>query len=397
VFIAYATDAGSVALEGDGEHSPFTKALLKNLKKPISIDDMFSLVTREVSLVTKGMQRPYKYASLENIVCLADTCADSSAPVANDVIQEVKRAEGDELQIALQTANVDALISYLEKYPKSAERPSVLAEISRLKRSEFNEWTLYEIVGEAPQYFKMAWIRQFGEKVAVQIRFMADPERPLIGTTKFPLGTYAETTTVYDCQASTIALADIKAVSAAGETLGSYAWADPEALNPILASKIQPGTLQDTEKNIFCDEQLRTPLVTKKQLASMSFLHLASTTDGKGEMYYTALQGAGGPQNEREAIVVSRLVNEEKVANWRPPQLSKLEVGTFKTAVYWDRIKCVERKFLALKTELYDASNGLSYLSALNQSMILPWSDIREASPLASLHSILCTPQQVRK
>ena len=46
VFIAYATDAGSVAQDGEGKHSPFTQALLKNLTKPISIDDMFSLVTK---------------------------------------------------------------------------------------------------------------------------------------------------------------------------------------------------------------------------------------------------------------------------------------------------------------------------------------------------------------
>jgi hypothetical protein len=158
---------------------------------------MFSLVTKEVSLVTKGTQRPYKYASLENIVCLAGTCAGSSEPIANDIIQQVKRSEADELQIALQTANVDALISYLDNYPKSAERPRVLAEISRLKRSEFNEWTLYEIqtqlssASATPHYFKMSSIRQFGEKVAVQVRNMADPDQPLIGTTKYPLGTYA--------------------------------------------------------------------------------------------------------------------------------------------------------------------------------------------------------------
>ena len=69
VFIAYATDAGAVADDGHGQHSPFTQALLRFIQKPISIDDMFSLVTREVRLVTKDEQRPYKYASLENIVC----------------------------------------------------------------------------------------------------------------------------------------------------------------------------------------------------------------------------------------------------------------------------------------------------------------------------------------
>ena len=317
VFIAYATDAGSVAFEGDGEHSPFTKALLRNLKKPISIDDMFSLVTKEVSLVTKGTQRPYKYASLENIVCLAGTCAASSGPVASDIAQEVKRSEAEELQIALQTANVDALGSYLEKYPESAKRPSVLAEISRLKRSEFNEWTQYEInltTGGLPQYFKISSIRQFGAKVAVQVRSMADPNLP-IGTKKYPPGTYVEGTVVYDCRASTIAIADTKAVSPAGETLGSYTWGDPEVLDPTSATPITPGTVTETGKNIFCDEQLRTPFVTKKQLASMSFRHFASTPDGDREMYYTALPGAGLPQNEKEALVVIRLANEDKVVN----------------------------------------------------------------------------------
>jgi hypothetical protein len=164
--------------------------------------------------------------------------------------------------------------------------------------------------------------------------------------------------------------------------------ADPEVLNPALATAIQPGMVADTGKYIFCDEQLRTPLVTKKQLASMSFLHFASTPDGKAEMYYTALQGAGLPQNEKEALVVIRLENEDKVvnvlskaaneakvANMLPSQFSKLEMGNAKTIVNWDRIKCEKRKFVALKTEFYNASNGLSNIMAVNPSKGLPWND----------------------
>src|SRR5262249_40312631 len=158
--------------------------------------------------------------------------------------------------------------------------------------------------GGLPQYFKISSIRQFGEKVAVQVRNVADPNLP-IGTKKYPRGTYAEGTNVYDCRASTVALADTKAVSSAGKKLGSYKCGDPEVLNTTLAAAIPPGSVADTGKNIFCDEQLRTPLVTKKQLASMSFQHLSSTADGKGEMYYTALQGAGSLQNEKEALVVT--------------------------------------------------------------------------------------------
>ena len=75
IFIAYATDAGAVVDDGHGEHSPFTQALLRYMERPVSIDDMFSLVTREVRLVTKNIQRPYKYASLENIICLTNACS----------------------------------------------------------------------------------------------------------------------------------------------------------------------------------------------------------------------------------------------------------------------------------------------------------------------------------
>ena len=96
VFIAYATEAGSVAQDGEGGHSPFTQALLKNLTKPISIDDMFSFVTREVRLVTKDKQRPYKYASLENIVCLTGGCSAAPSPADADVIQQAKRSETED-------------------------------------------------------------------------------------------------------------------------------------------------------------------------------------------------------------------------------------------------------------------------------------------------------------
>lgn len=75
IFIAYATDSGNVALDGDGQkNSPFTSALIKYAKEPISIDDMFSKVTKDVRQSTKNTQKPYKYASLEGIVCLPGSC-----------------------------------------------------------------------------------------------------------------------------------------------------------------------------------------------------------------------------------------------------------------------------------------------------------------------------------
>ncbi len=82
IFIAFATAAGQVAQDGDGQHSPFTQALLDNIKHPVSIDDMFSMVTKQVSVSTKNTQRPYKYASLDSIVCLTEACGSPAERVA---------------------------------------------------------------------------------------------------------------------------------------------------------------------------------------------------------------------------------------------------------------------------------------------------------------------------
>jgi len=75
IFIAYSTDSGNVALDGNGAlNSPFTSSLIKFIREPISIDDMFSKVTRDVKEKTNNSQKPYKYASLDGIVCLTSNC-----------------------------------------------------------------------------------------------------------------------------------------------------------------------------------------------------------------------------------------------------------------------------------------------------------------------------------
>jgi Caspase domain len=152
LFIAYATDAGAVADDGQGKHSPFTEALLRNLRKPISIDDMFSLVTKEVRLITKNAQRPYKYASLENIFCLSPSCGAASgnptgvSTAATDPVEQAAQSVEDELNVAKATKKVAALQYFLSKYPDAPNRKEVEALIESVKLSEFAEWTLFELV-----------------------------------------------------------------------------------------------------------------------------------------------------------------------------------------------------------------------------------------------------------
>ena len=95
---------------------------------------MFSFVIKEVRQLTKSTQRPYKYASLENIVCLTGSCGGnlhSREPI--DPVEQAQRSESEDLQIALQTNNPDALESFSEKYPDSPKRTEVLETISSLR------------------------------------------------------------------------------------------------------------------------------------------------------------------------------------------------------------------------------------------------------------------------
>jgi len=63
--IAYAAKAGSTADDGDGLHSPFTAAVLKNLTVPgLDVRLAFGRVRDEVLKVTNNRQEPFVYGSL---------------------------------------------------------------------------------------------------------------------------------------------------------------------------------------------------------------------------------------------------------------------------------------------------------------------------------------------
>src|SRR5436190_20263912 len=63
--IAYAAKAGSTADDGDGDHSPFTAALLKNLTVPgLDVRLAFGRVRDEVMKATGNKQEPFVYGSL---------------------------------------------------------------------------------------------------------------------------------------------------------------------------------------------------------------------------------------------------------------------------------------------------------------------------------------------
>lgn len=100
--IAYAAKAGSTADDGDGLHSPFTSAVLKNLPIPgLDVRLAFGRVRDDVMRTTANRQEPFVYGSLGggNIALVPAPAVQKEAPVVDvkadyELVQQIgsKRA-----------------------------------------------------------------------------------------------------------------------------------------------------------------------------------------------------------------------------------------------------------------------------------------------------------------
>jgi invasion protein IalB len=81
-YVAYAAKAGSTAIDGDGEHSPFTAALLQHLATPgLDLRLAFGKVRDQVLKETSRKQEPFVYGSLGGeVVAIVPTEAHIADP-----------------------------------------------------------------------------------------------------------------------------------------------------------------------------------------------------------------------------------------------------------------------------------------------------------------------------
>ncbi|CCV11966.1 conserved exported hypothetical protein [Mesorhizobium sp. STM 4661] len=82
ILIAYATDPGAIAFDGNGVNSPYTAALARYLTEPgVEIQTALTRVRGEVTKTTKGRQRPWHNASLGREVFLGQSVAEAAPAV----------------------------------------------------------------------------------------------------------------------------------------------------------------------------------------------------------------------------------------------------------------------------------------------------------------------------
>lgn len=141
--IAYATQPGNVALDGEGEHSPFATALLAHLDAPgLEVRQMLTRVRQDVIAATDGKQVPWDHSSLTGDFYFQQPVAKAEEPPRAEAAQGGGMAGPSEAMLGIQADIVfwqsvqesddpAAYRLYLGRYPKGQFAP--LAEF-RLKQ-----------------------------------------------------------------------------------------------------------------------------------------------------------------------------------------------------------------------------------------------------------------------
>jgi hypothetical protein len=123
--IAFATAPGTVAQDGQGEHSPFTTGLLSHMETPgLEIRALMNLVRRDVRLATSGQQIPWENSALEGDFFLKPADA---APGAT------RGLGGPDADLAFwqgvrDTTNAADLQAYLQRFPHG-----LFTELARIR------------------------------------------------------------------------------------------------------------------------------------------------------------------------------------------------------------------------------------------------------------------------
>ena len=148
--VAYSTAAGTVASDGPEQpNSPYTAALLKELKKPQEVLRMFKEVARQVRIATHGQQIPAVYQHLEDNYYFAgkpddrEIGVDTSHPVPNDEM-EFWRFIMDELN----KENWRYYVEYIRQYPEGRYKGIAKIKLKSLEDRTGHTTPLHVAVGE---------------------------------------------------------------------------------------------------------------------------------------------------------------------------------------------------------------------------------------------------------
>ncbi|MGI9478339.1 MAG: caspase family protein [Hyphomicrobiaceae bacterium] len=140
-YVAFSTAPNTVALDGEGRHSPFADALIKHLPtRGLDIALMMRRVRRDVRRTTRRQQTPWDSSSLTQPFYFFPMARQEAKP------RQPPRPRTGPTQFELSywdsvknSKNTRLLESYLEKYPKGHFADLATILVQELKRQWSNE------------------------------------------------------------------------------------------------------------------------------------------------------------------------------------------------------------------------------------------------------------------
>ncbi len=355
VFIAYATDAGNIASDGlsGDKNSPFTSALLRHIKQPVSIDDMFSMVTKDVRQKTKNAQKPYKYASLDGVVCLAGTCGASKL---------------ENSQVSQQ--NTQAI------------------EIPKANITLPNKWVMFQTLissngDKSSIYLNPSTIQRYETRVSASQKWIREKD-----------GSYDIINYVYDCKSFKSNAVSSESFDASGKKSSNYLWGDFKLID-LKSDFSQPGSIGNSTVKFLCNPDKVQPIADSTNLDSDDWVKFYSFT-GKDEMFYqksSFKKGAIG-------FVVTKLKFPRTIGyEIREKWSINTGVDDFKYVPYASYfvsktlIFCKDKKFYSTIDNFYDEDLSLTgYVNYEdpNPNLIQAMNEFHGDSPIAQLSRLVC-------
>jgi hypothetical protein len=256
------------------------------------------------------------------------------------------------------------------------------------------EWVLYEIGNQRfAHYFNPSSVKKFGDRVSFRTRMPLESTNATAPDDKTMA--YEEDSTVVDCKKSIWAMAEKTVYSKTGEVVSHLRWGEPESLDLSIGGPVQPSTVVSTAEHIMCNEQLRTPILSKEQIAELSrqkiantnLSYLSATPNGDGEIFDGQKKTIPNSADLFESLLVMKFYADQPFAALFPGQTLLGLPPSYRTRADHIQLDCSGKKVQFLETDYFDSENNLTYLAAPITAVPI---DIKERTPLAQLLNIGC-------
>jgi len=375
IFIAYATDSGNVALDGNDKDSPFSLALAKYIKEPISVDDMFSKVTKEVRQKTNNAQKPYKYASLEGVVCLTNKCGQLSDLAADSKVSESASVfTNEQSKIAMLTKD------YLERGKAQDNTDAFISNLSLPSK-----WMLisYDSDKDIPNnywYVQPSSVSKHKNITTIKTKFV--PVSPKSTSKEVAINSWA-----IDCNTYKTSVYENQNYDLKGNLIRDFKANDPEFIS-LDYEYSKPGTLGYMLISYACNPGLMVQPVDSNDLNSDKW-HRLFSFDG-GDNYFME-SSVVIEKNKVKLLFKEDYSNEQKLSNRNAFKVfESYNPPLFKQIVFVMEFECGATKYKFSTETYYDNKNEPFFLNKIFSETPLMF-DIKSTDPSFFLMKKFCS------